>query len=276
MATEPTTTIPEEEKSAYEKAAEEGNDPRCVPIKLDGPVPEDQEIVYPDYTDEEQETWKLLFERQAELLPGRACNEYLDGMKLMHFTPDRIPALKDLSTVLTGITGWTVARIPGLLNEQDFFGFMARRVFPSTDYIRPRHEIDYTPAPDLFHDIFGHMPMITNPFFADFFQLISQASLNATGKDRRRVERFYWFTVEFGLIRNPQGTRIYGAGILSSPKEVVHALTEEVEVLPYHPERLASQEYDVWHMQPLLFAIESFEQLKEEFIDWAKLNKLLS
>ncbi len=270
-------SAPAEDVSAYEKAAQDGGaDPRCIPIKLTGPVPEDQAITYPPYSAEDQETWQILFSRQAQLHVNRACKEYFDGLNLMHFSPDRIPALKECSKVLTDTVGWTVARIPGLLNEHDFFSFMARRVFPSTDYIRPKKEIDYTPAPDLFHDIFGHMPVITNPFFADFFQMISQASLNATGLDRRRVERFYWFTVEFGLIRQADGMRIYGAGILSSPGEVVHALTPEVEVVDYHPEKLAQQEYDVWHMQPKLFAIESFEQLVSEFRDWAKLNKLLN
>ena len=266
---------PQIEKSAYEKAAEQGIDPRCIPIKLDAPAPVGQSLVYPSYPDADHETWGLLYTRQRELLPGRACREFLDGVELMGFPPNRIPALVHAHQVLSKTTGWSVARVPGLLHEQDFFGYLARRVFPSTDYIRPRKELDYTPAPDMFHDVFGHTPMITNPTFADFYQRIGQAAVNAEGADRRRLERFYWFTVEFGLIRTAEGERIYGNGILSSYKEVRHSLTEKVEKVPFDVARITEQEYDVWHVQPLLFVIESFEQLAEDFDSWARGRGLL-
>jgi phenylalanine-4-hydroxylase len=258
------------EQSAYERAAATGADPRCVPISLDGPVPEGKEIPYPEYPDFDHETWAILYRRQRDLLPGRACKEFLDGLERMEFPEDRIPALRDADAVLRKTTNWGVARIPGLLHEQDFFAFLARRVFPSTDAIRPRHEMDYTPAPDLFHDVFGHTPMVTHPAFADFYQSMGRAALRATGDDRRRLERFYWFTVEFGLIDTPSGLRIYGNGILSSNGETKHSLTDAITRLPFDPDRITEQDYDVWHMQPLLFVIESFEQLAEEFERWAK------
>lgn len=259
-------------KSAYAKYAEQENvDPRCIPIKLDGPVPEHDAIEYPDYPPLDHETWKTLYARQERELPGRACSEYLEGMRILGLTPDSIPNLNDISHRLDAMVGWRIARIPGLLDTNDFLGFMARRHFPSTDYIRQPEEIEYTPAPDCFHDIFGHMPMITNPFFADFFQSFAETYLKVTDeKEIRQLERFYWFTVEFGLINTPEGRRIYGAGILSSPKEVVHSLSDAVEVVPFTPERLGEQEYDVWHLQPILFAIDSFEQLKEEFEGWVQ------
>jgi phenylalanine-4-hydroxylase len=262
-------------KSAYATAAEiDGTDPRCIPIKLDGPVPEGDEIVYPAYTARDHETWNILFERQAQLLPGRACREYLDGMSILNLSAERIPALNAISAKLQATVGWGIARIPGLLDTADFLGFLARAMFPSTDYIREPHEIEYTPAPDCFHDIFGHLPMLTNPFFTNFYQFFSQTYLRVTNEpDKRRLERFYWFTVEFGLINTAEGRRIYGAGILSSPEEVVHALTEKVEVVPFSPERLGEQEYEVWHLQPVLFAIESFEQLDKEFREWAGRKK---
>jgi phenylalanine-4-hydroxylase len=266
---------PNDELSAYEKAAETGQDPRIVPIKLDGPVPEADAIPYPDYSDGDQETWRILFRRQSELLPGRACEEYLEGLRMMEFPADRIPALKDAGKVLERTTGWQIARIPGLLHEKDFFAFLARRVFPSTDYIRPRHELDYTPAPDMFHDLFGHTPMITLPAFADFYQRIGQVALRAEGKNRRRLERFYWFTVEFGLIHTDGGLRIYGNGILSSFTEAKHSLTSAVEVRSFDPSEIVEQDYDVWHLQPLLYAIDSFEQLANGFDTWAKSERLL-
>ncbi len=261
--------------SAFEKAGQQGDDPRCVPIKLDGPAPEGDDIVYPDYPEEDHETWKIMFERQLEILPGRACQEYLDGLEMMNFPKDRIPYLGDVGKVLQEKTNWQVARVPGLLFEGDFFSRLARRVFPSTDYIRPRHEMDYTPAPDLFHDIFGHTPMITNPAFADFYQQIGEAAFLAEGYDRRRLERIYWFTVEFGLIDTPQGMRIYGNGIISSYGETLHSLSDKVEKRPFEPEKMAEQDYDVWHMQPLLYVIESFKQLEQGFYDWAKSRNLL-
>ncbi len=262
--------------SAFEKAGLAGDDPRVTPIKLDGPAPEGNDIVYPDYSPEEHETWKILFDRQRKLLPGHACQEYLDGMAMMEFPEDRIPYLGDVGGVLMKATNWQVARVPGLLFEGDFFSRLARRVFPSTDYIRPRHELDYTPAPDLFHDIFGHTPMITNPAFANFYQKIGEASMKAEGYNRRRLERIYWFTVEFGLISTAEGMRIYGNGIISSYAETRHSLTDQVKKLPFDLEKMSEQEYDVWHMQPLLFVIDSFEQLEHGFYRWAEKNGLLN
>jgi phenylalanine-4-hydroxylase len=265
-----------QELSAYEKAAEEGIDPRCIPQKLEGPVPEHDDIVYPDYPNSDHESWKYLYERQMKLLPGRACKEYMQGTELLNLTSERIPYLKDLSHVFLNTTGWKVARVPGLIHEQDFFGLLHRKVFPSTDYIRGKNELDYTPAPDLFHDIFGHMPLLTNKNFAAFYHKFGEAALNAKGKDRTKLETFHWFTVEFGLIKNPEGMRIYGAGILSSLQEVQHSLSDQVEVIPFDPTKIVEQEYDVWHLQPILFAIESFEQLEKGFDEWTRKLGLLN
>ena len=268
---------PKDEKtlSAYEQAAKEGIDPRCIPQKLTGPVPEHDEIIYPDYPESDQESWRFLFDRQMKFLPGRACEEYLEGSKRLNFTPDKIPALKDLSHVFFKTTGWKIARVPGLIHEQDFFKMLQRKVFPSTDYIRGKEELDYTPAPDLFHDMFGHMPLLTDTSFASFYQMFGEAALNAQGENRKKLETFHWFTVEFGLIRKPDGMRIYGAGIISSLGEIQHALSKEVQVIDFDPERIVNQAYDVWHLQPVLFTIDSFEQLENGFKDWTKKLKLL-
>ncbi len=269
-----TPAAPEEDfsRSAYAKAAEGENvDPRCIPQKLEGPVPEHTDIVYPDYSGKNHEIWRTLYRRQEELLPGRACEEFLEGMQTLKLRSDRIPDLRDISERLDNTVGWRIARIPGLLDTNDFLSFLARKCFPSTDYVRERHELDYTPAPDCFHDILGHMPTLTDEFFSGFYQYFSQVFLRVTDeKEIRQLERFYWFTVEFGLIRKPEGLRIYGAGILSSPKEVLHSLSDAVEVIDFTPEGLGAQDYDVWHLQPRLFAIETFEQLDREFRGWAR------
>ena len=210
-----------------------------------------------------------------ELLPGRAGEAFLRGVKILNMTPDRIPALSEMSRRMEDATGWQIARIPGLLHEKDFFNLLANRQFPSTDYIRREDELDYTPAPDCFHDMFGHMPMLTQPEFADFYQLFGQAALKAEGADRPRLERLHWFTVEFGLIRQAQGMRIFGAGILSSKEEVGHALSDAVTVYPFDAERIVEQDYEVYHLQDVLFALDSFEQLVEGFRSWTRSRGLL-
>lgn len=261
--------------SAYERASEEGVDPRCIPQRLTETPPIGDKIEYPDYPESDQESWKYLYERQMKFLPGRACDEYMEGTEKLNLTPDRIPALSDLSKVFEKTTGWKIARVPGLIHEQNFFELLRQRVFPSTDYIRGKEELDYTPAPDLFHDIFGHMPLLTNKNFASFYQKFGEAALNAEGKNRTRLETFHWFTVEFGLIKKPEGMRIYGAGIVSSLGEVQSALSDKVEVRDFVPQKLVEQEYDVWHLQPILFAIDSFEHLNNGFSEWTKKIGLL-
>lgn len=264
-----------EELSAYEKAAQEGIDPRCIPQKLEGLVPQGEDIEYPLYTTEEHSNWEFLYNRQMKYLPERVCSEYLEGISILNFDQEKIPSLKELSFILTKTTGWEIARVPGLIHEQDFFKLLQKKVFPSTDYIRTKEELDYTPAPDLFHDIFGHMPLLTNKNFASFYQMFGEAALNAEGENRRFLETLHWFTVEFGLIRNKQGMRIYGAGIISSLQEVQHSLSEKVQVIDFDINKIINQEYDVWHLQPILFAIDSFDQLESEFLNWTKKKGLI-
>lgn len=252
-----------------------GDDPRCVPFKLNAPLPVGDECPYPDYTNEEQSVWRALHARQMQLLPGRAADEFLTGLASLALESDRIPALSAVSARLARETGWRIARTPGLLDAHDFFGYLARRIFPCTDYIRGRHELDYTPAPDCFHDIFGHTPMIMHPRFADFYQKIGQAALACTDSAvEEGLTRIYWFTVEFGLIRNPGGLRIYGNGIISSSGETLHSLTDQVTKLPAVPERIAAQAYDIWHFQDPLFVTSSFDELESEFVRWAREHRL--
>lgn len=254
--------------SAYERAAEQGVDPRCVPQYLDGTPPVGAEIVAPMYSAEHHANWSYLFNRQMSLLPGRAGASYMEGVRILGMDEKGIPALSDLSARMEAATGWRIARIPGLLHEKDFFGLLAERVFPSTDYIREKHELDYTPAPDCFHDMFGHMPMLTEPAVADFYHLFGKTALRATGIQRTWLERLHWFTIEFGLVRQDNGLRIFGAGIISSKNEVTHALSDSVEVRLFSMDAVINQDYEVWHLQPILYALESFEQLEDAFRTW--------
>ncbi len=256
--------------SAYERAADQGVDPRCIPQYLDGTPPMGAEIVAPIYSAEHHANWSYLFNRQMALLPGRAGASYMEGVRILGMDDAGIPALADLSARMEAATGWRIARIPGLLQEKDFFGLLAQRVFPSTDYIREQHELDYTPAPDCFHDMFGHMPMLTEPAVADFYHLFGKTALKATGIQRTWLERLHWFTIEFGLVRQDNVLRIFGAGIISSKNEVTHALSDEVEVRPFSMDAVINQDYEVWHLQPILFALESFEQLEDAFRTWTQ------
>jgi len=272
------TSTPDDERSAFEKAQDEQEDvdPRTIPQKLDGEPPIGDEIAYPDYPEEDHETWRILVERQMDQLPGRACQAYMDGQEALQIEADRIPGLANLSRRLDDQTGWTVANVPGLIHEKDFFTLLSERKFPSTNYVRGRDELDYTPAPDCFHDMFGHMPMLMQPDFADFYQLFGQAALNAEGADRPRLERFHWFTVEFGLIREQGEKRIFGAGIVSSNEEVTHALSDEVTLHPFDPEHIVGKDdYEVYNLQDELFVLDSFEQLVEGFRSWTTRRGLL-
>jgi phenylalanine-4-hydroxylase len=258
-----------------ESKAQDGSDPRCVPIKLVAPIPVGDEIAYPKYSEEDQEVWRLLCARQEKLLPGRAAGEFLTGLKALALDRERIPALADVSRKLQGGTGWRIARTPGLLDARDFFAHLARRIFPCTDYIRGRGELDYTPAPDCFHDIFGHTPMIMHPRFANFYQKIGHAALSCRDPIvEESLTRIYWFTVEFGLVRNPEGLRIYGNGIISSYAETQFSLTSGARKRPFVADDVARQPYDIWHLQGELFVVESFEELESSFDDWAARNAL--
>src|SRR5271154_9365 len=177
------------------------------------------------YSEEEHAVWRLLFERQQKLLVGRACGEYLDGLGALGVAAGGIPDFRRLSDVLERATGWRIVAVPGLVPDAVFFEHLANRRFPSTCFIRRPDQLDYLEEPDIFHDVFGHVPMLMNPIFADYMQAYGQGGLKALGLDSlHRLARLYWYTVEFGLIRTPSGLRIYGSGIVSSKGESIYCL----------------------------------------------------
>ena len=269
--------VPPSAQPLVDTTAQDGSDPRCIPIKLTAPIPVGDAIDTPRYTEEQHAVWRDLFARQMKLLPGRAADEYLIGLEALDLDRKRIPALRDVSRRLRAATRWQLARTPGLLDAHDFFSHLARRVFPCTDYVRGRHEMDYTPAPDCFHDIFGHTPMIMHPRFANFYQKIGQAALNCRDAAvEEGLTRIYWFTVEFGLVKNPGGLRIFGNGIISSYGETQHSLTGKVKKRAFVADETAAQPYDIWHFQDVLFVVDSFEHLESEFDAWAAKHGLLA
>ncbi len=220
---------------------------------------------YQKYSPDEQAVWKLLFERQMARLPGRASQAYMDGILATGFPNSRIPDFeRDLNPRLLPITGWRVVAVPGLIGNREFFELMADRQFPATTWVRGRDQLDYLPEPDMFHDTFGHVPVLTNQSFCDFLAALSRIALRHVESEEAiaMISRLYWYTVEFGLIQEAAGLRIYGGGILSSPGETIYSLESPVpKRLPYHVPTLLQTPYIIDHFQEQYFVIESYEQL---------------
>jgi phenylalanine-4-hydroxylase len=170
-----------------------------------------------DYTADEHAVWDLLYKRQMDVLPGRAAPEFLEGLKALDLGKGGIPEFEAMSDELEALTGWRVVAVPGLVPDEVFFDHLANRRFPAGQFIRKRDELDYLQEPDVFHDVFGHVPMLTNPVFADYMEAYGKGGLRSLDfAALKNLAALYWYTVEFGLIQTDEGLRIYGAGIVSS------------------------------------------------------------
>lgn len=230
------------------------------------------DVPVPTYSPIEHQTWATLLGNQQRVLPGRACREFLNGLEVIDFPRDHIPRLADISDRVEACTGWRLVRVDGIVPDAEFFALLASRHFPSTDFIRKPEELGYTPAPDMFHDLMGHVPLLTDRRFCAFFERFGQVGVKAFELDhpaREWLPRIYWYTVEFGLIREGNEHHIYGSGILSSPDEVLFSLSDQTHKCPFDIEVMSAEPYDIWHMQQKLFVIESFDQLEQSFARWA-------
>ncbi|MEX1222156.1 MAG: phenylalanine 4-monooxygenase [Idiomarina sp.] len=217
-----------------------------------------------DWSDEENAVWRDLVARQLRHIPGKACDEYINGFELLDMAQDRIPQLHEINAVLQRETGWQVTQVPALIPFDKFFELLANREFPVATFIRTREEFDYLQEPDIFHEIFGHCPLLTNPAFAHFTHRYGELGLAATPKERVYLARLYWFTVEFGLLNTADGLRIYGGGILSSPGETDYSVGSDIpERHPLKPLDALRTPYRIDIMQPLYYTIESTEKLFE-------------
>ena len=217
------------------------------------------------YSETDHAVWAQLFERQKAVLPGRASDEFLAALAAMEMTPDRIPKFDDLNPILRGATGWELIGVEGLLPELTFFEHLANRRFPVTWWIRQPDQMDYLSEPDLFHDLFGHVPLLMNPVFADYMEAYGRGGVKAhgIGEDALvNLTRLYWYTVEFGLIRQKDGLRIYGSGIVSSKGESIHCLESDApNRLGFDLQRVMRTRYRIDTYQKTYFVIDSFEQL---------------
>lgn len=226
------------------------------------------------YTAEDHATWKTLFERQTKLLPGRACDEFVQGMEDLPIGPDEIPDFRRLNEVLMQRNGWQIVAVPGLVPDEVFFDHLAHRRFPSGNFIRKPHELDYLEEPDVFHDVFGHVPMLMNPSIADFIQAYGQGGLRAQQLGYLpQLARVYWYTVEFGLLQQGDGLRLYGAGIASSFTESQFCLeSPSPNQIRFELERVMRTHYRIDDFQESYFVIRDLDELLEfTQIDFAPL-----
>ena len=230
-----------------------------APRRADWTIPQE----WDRYSATEHATWKTLFERQTRLLPGRACNEFVQGMRELPMAAEQIPDFERLSEVLMQRTGWQVVAVPGLIPDEVFFEHLANRRFPAGQFIRQPDQLDYLEEPDVFHDVFGHVPMLMNPVIADYIQAYGRGGLRARALGRlENLARVYWYTVEFGLVQQHDGVRIYGAGIASSFTESVFALdSASPNRIRFEIERVMRTRYRIDDFQESYFVIDGLDEL---------------
>ena len=216
-----------------------------------------------DYTDDEHAVWDALFARQSELLPGRACDQFLHGLDRLQLGRGGVPELAALNATLAAATGWRVVPVPMLIPDHVFFYHLANRRFPAGNFIRRADRLDYIEEPDVFHDVFGHVPLLADPVFANYMQAYGRAGWKALRYNRlKALAALYWYTVEFGLITQRDALRVYGAGILSSAQELTFALEAESPNRIYLAvDRVVRTDYRIDDLQQTYFVVESFEQL---------------
>ncbi|MEL7687105.1 phenylalanine 4-monooxygenase [Citromicrobium bathyomarinum] len=252
-----------------------------APLKRPAHVGEDWlEPKQTEYDSEDDAIWNDLFARQMEILPGRAASAFMEGLDRLDLGTGGVPDFGDLSEALDKLTGWSVVPVPMLIPDHIFFWHLANRRFPAGNFIRTRETFDYIQEPDVFHDVFGHVPMLTNPVFADYMQEYGRAGFRAMEHNRlKALGALYWYTVEFGLVQEEAGLRAYGAGILSGPTEAVFSVeAKSPNRIMLNVDRVMRTDYVISDLQPTYFVIESFEDLYRKTVerDFERLYKSLS
>lgn len=220
---------------------------------------------YENYTAEDQKVWNILCERQFPSLPKAATKQFLLGLDQVNFTRDAIPNFEETNKILKELTGWEIYAVPGIVEDALFFDLMANRKFPATTWVRKMSELDYLEEPDMFHDVFAHIPLLANQAFVDFLQAISKFGQEWINDEWgiHLLSRIYWYTIEFGLIREEGEVKIYGAGVLSSSGETKYSLSNEPNHFEYDVDKILDTPYRKNSMQDSYFIIDSYEQLFE-------------
>ncbi len=230
--------------------------------KYQSKIPNEQGFI--DWTADENLIWQQLITRQLACIKDKACDEYYDGLAKLNLPLDRIPQLSEVSKVLKETTGWQCHPVPALIGFGEFFRLLSEKKFPVATFIRSREEMDYLQEPDIFHEIFGHCPLLTNASFANYTEAYGKMGLNATKEQRIFLARLYWFTIEFGLLDTPKGLRIYGGGIISSPSETDYALNNvDVERQHFNILDVLRTPYRIDIMQPVYYMLSKVSDLDE-------------
>lgn len=219
--------------------------------------------IYENYTQEDQQVWQILFDRQMVKLPETATSEFFSGLEKIHFSREAIPVYSDTNEILEGITGWHIYEVPGIVDDDLFFKLLSQKKFPATTWIRKISQLDYLEEPDMFHDVFAHVPLLTNHHFVNFLQELSIMAVEHLN-DPWAIEllsRVYWYTIEFGLIQENDQLRIYGAGILSSSGETEFSVSNKPEHLPFNISNILDSEYRKDTFQSRYFIIDGYDQL---------------
>ena len=232
-------------------------------------TPRPTQQIYSNYTKHDFEVWKTLFNRQLELLKPIVSVEYLNALKLVNFRSDKIPGFEDVNAILKTTTSWSLEVVPNISEQKEFFEFLSQKKFTTTCWLRTMEQLDYLEEPDMFHDVFGHVPLLSNKAYVDFFKGISDIALKNIDNANaiKLLGRLYWFTIEFGLIKEESQLKIYGAGIISSKGETEHCLSKKAKQLPFDIQTIFETDYRTDVFQEIYFVIDSFEQLYNSLED---------
>lgn len=227
-------------------------------------LPEFIQQPYDGYGTDAHDVWRILYERRMATLRETGSSVFLDGMRTIGLSPHRVPELARVNEALGARTGWAAVGVRGFIPAAQFFRCLSQRRFPTTLIVRSREQLDYLPEPDIFHDVFGHVPLHSHPVFADFLQRFGQlAAASRSEEETTEMARLFWFTVEFGLIQERGATRIYGSGLISSHADAANALSDACERRPFELDAVLAQPFEIDKLQTTLFVIESFDQLFE-------------
>ena len=215
-----------------------------------------------DWTPDENHTWNTLIERQNEIVKTRACDEFLEGLNRIGFSQNKIPQHTEINRKLKDYSGWEVEVVPALIPAKEFFTLLANKKFPAASFIRTPEELDYIQEPDIFHEFYGHVPLLTFSDYANFMEEFGKLALSVSPKDRRRLFRLFWFTIEFGLLNTSNGVRAYGGGMLSSIHETVYSVESNVPKREiFDPLKALRTPYRIDIPQPLYYVLGNFRDL---------------
>jgi phenylalanine-4-hydroxylase len=233
---------------------------------------------YNAYTSEDKLVWKTLFERQVKNLQGKAADVYYEALETIGFTANKIPDFKEVDKILATHTRWKLHVVPKIVPEKDFFDLLMKKEFPATTWLRKMKQLDYLEEPDMFHDVFGHTPLLTNNDYVSFFKGVAQLALENADNEEviKALGRIYWFTIEFGLINENNTVRIYGAGIISSFGETNHCLSDKANHFAFDVKTIMHKHFVNSEIQTDYFVIDSFKQLYESLGEIKEEIKLIT